>query len=208
MITRPKMSRNEWKLTERGALKKARKSYRFSNPRYLTTTIVALSNFDAAARTVGVDAEVVIRVEFGRAPRAAVAAVCDGLSLDFCGVAVAIGLEREACDAARNPTAGLGVPLRMLQSLVPLVASNSLPAVSSGPSGSKAPRSSPTPGESVPESSFRNILLSNRILETGLESTQVGGRVDARRARRRRGAGVPRRRRRRGLRRRVPGLPL
>jgi len=29
------MSRNEWKLTERGAFFKSRKSYRFSNPRYV-----------------------------------------------------------------------------------------------------------------------------------------------------------------------------
>ena len=35
MITRPKMSRNEWELTEGGALRKARTSYRFSNPRYV-----------------------------------------------------------------------------------------------------------------------------------------------------------------------------
>ena len=41
MSTRRKMSRNEWKRTERGASSKARKSYRFSNSRYAVELFLA-----------------------------------------------------------------------------------------------------------------------------------------------------------------------
>ena len=42
MITRPKMGRFEWELTERGASSTARKRYRFSNPRYVSSRDLGL----------------------------------------------------------------------------------------------------------------------------------------------------------------------
>ena len=50
----------------------------------------------------------------------------------------------------------LGYPFEFFKILAPLVESNSFPAVSSGPSGLSPPRTSPTPGERVPEISFRS----------------------------------------------------
>ena len=69
------MSQNEWKLTERGASSKARKSYRFSNPRFdrdvratRAALAAALSGGDAAPRA---DLSAAVREGLGAAAHVA-----------------------------------------------------------------------------------------------------------------------------------------
>ena len=62
----------------------------------------------------------------------------------------------------------VSAPREFFKILVPLVASDSYPTVSSGPAGFKVPRSSPTPGERVFKNSFRNTHVEPYLESAGI----------------------------------------